>query len=127
MEYSEAEADLKKSLESGELCNSYRIVSVVSHIGSSSSSGHYISDVYDMKKQSWLTYNDLDVSTTQESSVQRDRDRSGYIFFYMHKDVFEELLESEKIVQACGGKVCAAASLTYTERQNEHLWNGVLS
>ncbi|XP_041120253.1 ubiquitin carboxyl-terminal hydrolase 37 isoform X3 [Polyodon spathula] len=127
MEYSEAEADLKKNSESGELCNSYRIVSVVSHIGSSSSSGHYISDVYDMKKQSWLTYNDLDVSTTQESSVQRDRDRSGYIFFYMHKDVFEELLESEKIVPASSGKVCAAASLTYTERQNEHLWNGVLS
>lgn len=47
--------------------------------------GHYISDVYDMKKQSWLTYNDLDVSRTQEAAVQRDRDRSGYIFFYMHK------------------------------------------
>lgn len=38
-----------------------------------------------MKKQSWLTYNDLDVSETQEAVVQRDRDRSGYIFFYMHK------------------------------------------
>lgn len=47
--------------------------------------GHYISDVYDMKKQSWLTYNDLAVSETQEAVVQRDRDRSGYIFFYMHK------------------------------------------
>lgn len=47
--------------------------------------GHYISDVYDMKKHSWLTYNDLDVSRTQEAAVQRDRDRSGYIFFYMHK------------------------------------------
>lgn len=47
--------------------------------------GHYISDVYDMKKQSWLTYNDLDVSRTQEAAVQRDRDCSGYIFFYMHK------------------------------------------
>lgn len=41
-----------------------------------------------MKKQSWLTYNDLDVSRTQEAAVQRDRDRSGYIFFYMHKLVF---------------------------------------
>lgn len=50
-----------------------------------STQGHYISDVYDMKKQSWLTYNDLDVSRTQEAAVQRDRDRSGYIFFYMHK------------------------------------------
>ncbi|KAI7808968.1 putative ubiquitin carboxyl-terminal hydrolase 37, partial [Triplophysa rosa] len=97
MEYSEAEAEeLKKNAETGDLPNSFRLISVVSHIGSSSSSGHYISDVYDMKKQSWLTYNDLDVSRTQESSVQRDRDRSGYIFFYMHKDVFEELSEQER-------------------------------
>uniref|UniRef100_A0AAR2JH70 Ubiquitin carboxyl-terminal hydrolase n=1 Tax=Pygocentrus nattereri TaxID=42514 RepID=A0AAR2JH70_PYGNA len=86
MEYSEAETEqLKRNAESGELANSFRLISVVSHIGTSSSSGHYISDVYDMKKQSWLTYNDLDVSRTQESTVQRDRDRSGYIFFYMHK------------------------------------------
>lgn len=97
MEYSEAEAEeLKKNAETGDLPNSFRLISVVSHIGSSSSSGHYISDVYDMKKQSWLTYNDLDVSRTQESSVQRDRDRSGYIFFYMNKDVFEELSEQER-------------------------------
>uniref|UniRef100_A0AAY4BMV5 Ubiquitin carboxyl-terminal hydrolase n=1 Tax=Denticeps clupeoides TaxID=299321 RepID=A0AAY4BMV5_9TELE len=97
MEYTEAEAEeLKRNAENGHLGNSYRLISVVSHIGSSSSSGHYISDVYDMKKQSWLTYNDLDVSRTQESTVQRDRDRSGYIFFYMHKDVFDELAELEK-------------------------------
>uniref|UniRef100_A0A8C6TAC4 Ubiquitin carboxyl-terminal hydrolase n=1 Tax=Neogobius melanostomus TaxID=47308 RepID=A0A8C6TAC4_9GOBI len=86
MEYTEAEAEsLRRNAESGFLPNSFRLISVVSHIGSSSSSGHYISDVYDMKKQSWLTYNDLDVSRTQESAVQSDRDRSGYIFFYMHK------------------------------------------
>uniref|UniRef100_A0A3Q3E4J5 Ubiquitin carboxyl-terminal hydrolase n=1 Tax=Labrus bergylta TaxID=56723 RepID=A0A3Q3E4J5_9LABR len=86
MEYTEAEAEnLKRNAESGDLANSFRLISVVSHIGSSSSSGHYISDVYDMKKQSWLTYNDLEVSRTQEAAVQRDRERSGYIFFYMHK------------------------------------------
>ncbi|XP_076858556.1 ubiquitin carboxyl-terminal hydrolase 37 isoform X2 [Brachyhypopomus gauderio] len=97
MEYSETEAEeLKRNAESGELGNSFRLISVVSHIGTSSSSGHYISDVYDMKKQSWLTYNDLDVSRTQEATVQRDRDRSGYIFFYMHKNVFEELSELER-------------------------------
>ncbi|XP_067118099.1 ubiquitin carboxyl-terminal hydrolase 37 isoform X1 [Osmerus mordax] len=97
MEYSETEAeDLRRNAESGDLANSFRLISVVSHIGSSSSSGHYISDVYDMRKQSWLTFNDLDVSRTQESNVQRDRDRSGYIFFYMHKDVFEELSDLEK-------------------------------
>ncbi|XP_061648252.1 ubiquitin carboxyl-terminal hydrolase 37 isoform X4 [Phyllopteryx taeniolatus] len=97
MEYTEAEAEnLKRNAECGDLANSFRLISVVSHIGSSSSSGHYISDVYDMKKQSWLTYNDLDVSRTQETAVQRERDRSGYIFFYMHKDVFEQLSEMEK-------------------------------
>ncbi|KAK2839486.1 hypothetical protein Q5P01_013226 [Channa striata] len=97
MEYTEAEAEiLKRNAESGDLANSFRLISVVSHIGNSSSSGHYISDVYDMKKQSWLTYNDLDVSRTQEAAVQRDRDRSGYIFFYMHKDVFEQLSEMER-------------------------------
>ncbi|CAL9689675.1 unnamed protein product [Knipowitschia caucasica] len=97
MEYTEAEAEtLRRNAESGFLPNSFRLISVVSHIGSSSSSGHYISDVFDIKKQSWLTYNDLDVSRTQEGAVQRDRDRSGYIFFYMHKDVLEQLSESEK-------------------------------
>ncbi|KAJ8255464.1 hypothetical protein COCON_G00193280 [Conger conger] len=97
MDYSESEAeDLRRNAESGDLANSFRLISVVSHIGSTSSSGHYISDVYDLKKQSWLTYNDLDVSRTQECTVQRERDRSGYIFFYMHKDVFEELSEQDR-------------------------------
>nr|XP_033800407.1 ubiquitin carboxyl-terminal hydrolase 37 [Geotrypetes seraphini]XP_033800408.1 ubiquitin carboxyl-terminal hydrolase 37 [Geotrypetes seraphini]XP_033800409.1 ubiquitin carboxyl-terminal hydrolase 37 [Geotrypetes seraphini] len=100
MEYTEAEAEeLKKNAETGDLPHSYRLVSVVSHIGSSSSSGHYISDVYDIKKQGWFTYNDLEVSRIQEMSVQNDRDRSGYIFFYMHKDIFDELLEVEKSCQ----------------------------
>ncbi|XP_063743562.1 ubiquitin carboxyl-terminal hydrolase 37 isoform X2 [Eleginops maclovinus] len=97
MEYTETETEnLKRNAESGDLANSFRLISVVSHIGNSSSSGHYISDVYDMKKQSWLTFNDLDVSRTQEAAVQRDRDRSGYIFFYMHKDMFEQLSEVER-------------------------------
>ncbi|XP_077304011.1 ubiquitin carboxyl-terminal hydrolase 37 isoform X1 [Lithobates pipiens] len=97
MEYTEEETEeLKRNAETGELPHSYRLVSVVSHIGSSSSSGHYISDVCDVKKQTWFTYNDLAVSRTQENTVQSDRDKSGYIFFYMHKDIFDELVEEEK-------------------------------
>uniref|UniRef100_G3NDF4 Ubiquitin carboxyl-terminal hydrolase 37 n=1 Tax=Gasterosteus aculeatus aculeatus TaxID=481459 RepID=G3NDF4_GASAC len=88
MEYSEAEAEnLKRNAEVP--------TSAVNHWNSLSVSSHYISDVYDMKKQSWLTYNDLDVSRTQEAAVQRDRDRSGYIFFYMHKWVFFKCIFSE--------------------------------
>ncbi|XP_062972823.1 ubiquitin carboxyl-terminal hydrolase 37 isoform X2 [Elgaria multicarinata webbii] len=106
MEYSEAEAEeLKRNAEIGELPNSYRLISVVSHIGDTSSSGHYISDVYDIRKQAWFTYNDLEVSRTQEVSVQSDRDRSGYIFFYMHKEIFDELLETEKNMQLPSSEV----------------------
>uniref|UniRef100_A0A2K6FS24 Ubiquitin carboxyl-terminal hydrolase n=1 Tax=Propithecus coquereli TaxID=379532 RepID=A0A2K6FS24_PROCO len=114
MEYTEAEAEeLKRNAETGNLPHSYRLISVVSHIGSTSSSGHYISDVYDIKKQAWFTYNDLEVSKIQESAVQSDRDRSGYIFFYMHKEIFDELLETEKNSQALSieaGKTTRQAS-----------------
>ncbi|XP_078260475.1 ubiquitin carboxyl-terminal hydrolase 37 isoform X2 [Rhinoraja longicauda] len=103
MDYSEAEAEeLKRNAETGELAHSYRLISVVSHIGNSSSSGHYISDVFDIKKQSWLTYNDLEVSRTVEGTVQADRDKSGYIFFYMHKEILEELVEAERSPQPSG-------------------------
>ncbi|KAM4835981.1 ubiquitin carboxyl-terminal hydrolase 37 isoform 2-T3 [Thomomys bottae] len=114
MEYTEAEAEeLKRNAETGNLPHSYRLISVVSHIGSTSSSGHYISDVYDIKKQAWFTYNDLEVSKIQEAAVQSDRDRSGYIFFYMHKEIFDELLETEKNTQALSmemGKTARQAS-----------------
>uniref|UniRef100_A0A8C5XV72 Ubiquitin carboxyl-terminal hydrolase n=2 Tax=Microcebus murinus TaxID=30608 RepID=A0A8C5XV72_MICMU len=114
MEYTEAEAEeLKRNAETGNLPHSYRLISVVSHIGSTSSSGHYISDVYDIKKQAWFTYNDLEVSKIQEAAVQSDRDRSGYIFFYMHKEIFDELLETEKNSQALSieaGKTTRQAS-----------------
>ncbi|KAL0624595.1 Ubiquitin carboxyl-terminal hydrolase 37 [Plecturocebus cupreus] len=106
MEYTEAEAEeLKRNAETGNLPHSYRLISVVSHIGSTSSSGHYISDVYDIKKQAWFTYNDLEVSKIQEAAVQSDRDRSGYIFFYMHKEIFDELLETEKNSQSLSMEV----------------------
>lgn len=63
-------------------------------------SGHYISDVYDIKKQAWFTYNDLEVSKIQEASVQSDRDRSGYIFFYMHKwETSRYEARAEKVTQ----------------------------
>ncbi|XP_062960295.1 ubiquitin carboxyl-terminal hydrolase 37 isoform X3 [Cynocephalus volans] len=114
MEYTEAEAEeLKRNAETGNLPHSYRLISVVSHIGSTSSSGHYISDVYDIKKQAWFTYNDLEVSKIQEAAVQSDRDRSGYIFFYMHKEIFDELLETEKNSQTLSmemGKTTCQAS-----------------
>ncbi|XP_046543809.1 LOW QUALITY PROTEIN: ubiquitin carboxyl-terminal hydrolase 37-like [Haliotis rubra] len=77
--------------ENGMLPCSYRLVSIVNHIGHSSSAGHYISDVYNMKRKSWLSFDDAHVSKLPETEIRTRRERSGYIFFYMCKEVFEEL------------------------------------
>ncbi|XP_012320673.2 ubiquitin carboxyl-terminal hydrolase 29 [Aotus nancymaae] len=81
-----------RNTKMGDPLQTYRLISVVSHIGSSPNSGHYISDAYDFQKQAWFTYNDLCVSEISETKMQEARLHSGYIFFYMHNGIFEELL-----------------------------------
>ncbi|EHB01734.1 Ubiquitin carboxyl-terminal hydrolase 26 [Heterocephalus glaber] len=80
--------------------HTYRLIGIISHLGNSHNSGHYISDVYDFKKQVWFTYNDLLVSRISESLVQKARLCTGYIFFYMHNEIFEELLLRIKTSQS---------------------------
>uniref|UniRef100_A0A8D2E0J2 Ubiquitin carboxyl-terminal hydrolase n=1 Tax=Sciurus vulgaris TaxID=55149 RepID=A0A8D2E0J2_SCIVU len=77
----------------------YRLVSVVSHVGRSHRSGHYISDVYDFEKQTWFMYNDLRVSEIPEAVMQELRTHTGYILFYMHNEIFEALLEKAESSQ----------------------------
>lgn len=48
-------------------------------------SGHYMSDVYDMRKKSWFSFDDSHVTKISEADVKTKRERSGYIFFYMSK------------------------------------------
>ncbi|KAK2089248.1 Ubiquitin carboxyl-terminal hydrolase 29 [Saguinus oedipus] len=84
--------ELTRNTKMGDPLQAYRLISVVSHIGSSPNSGHYISDAYDFQKQAWFTYNDLCVSEISETEMQEARLHSGYIFFYMHNGIFEELL-----------------------------------
>ncbi|XP_021042940.1 ubiquitin carboxyl-terminal hydrolase 26 [Mus pahari] len=75
--------------------NVYRLVSIINHIGNSPNGGHYISDAFDFKRQSWFTYSDLHVTKMQEDFVYRGRSSTGYVFFYMYNDIFEELLARE--------------------------------
>ncbi|XP_022102981.1 ubiquitin carboxyl-terminal hydrolase 37-like [Acanthaster planci] len=81
----DATKELAKNAESGHLPLSYHLTSIVSHIGSTSLIGHYISDVFDSKKSTWLSYDDSQVVRMSESAVREDRERTGYIFFYIAK------------------------------------------
>ncbi|XP_050997863.1 ubiquitin carboxyl-terminal hydrolase 26 [Acomys russatus] len=70
----------------------YRLISIINHIGSSPDGGHYISDAFDFRKRCWFSYNDQQVTSIHEDFVQKARSSTGYVFFYMHNDIFEELL-----------------------------------
>ncbi|XP_008854292.1 ubiquitin carboxyl-terminal hydrolase 29 [Nannospalax galili] len=79
------------NVKTGDDAYNYRLISVISHVGSSKNVGHYISDVYDFQDQMWLTYDDLQVTSVLESFMRQSRISSGYIFFYMQNEIFEAL------------------------------------
>ncbi len=66
----------------------YSLVSIVSHLGHTAYSGHYICDGVDRQRQPgdttdrWLSYDDMHVSETSFESVCSQRKRSAYILFY---------------------------------------------
>jgi len=71
-------------------------------------SGHYISDVYDLKKKCWYSYDDSHVSKISEADVKSRRERSGYIFFYM-----------SKLVSTCS----SVDHVTYLSQSNTLTWS----
>ncbi|XP_069108012.1 ubiquitin carboxyl-terminal hydrolase 37-like isoform X2 [Argopecten irradians] len=77
--------------EKGDLPYSYKLVSIVNHQGSTSVAGHYVTDVYDLKKGGWFSCDDSHVTKSTEAEVRSKRERSGYIFFYLSKDIYVDL------------------------------------
>ncbi|XP_076598529.1 ubiquitin carboxyl-terminal hydrolase 3-like [Chaetodon auriga] len=78
--------DLVISSNQGGGC--YSLVSVISHHGSRTDSGHYISDGLDRNvgetdpNDRWFTYNDARVTETTGASACEQRIQSSYILFY---------------------------------------------
>ncbi|KAK7076772.1 hypothetical protein SK128_022077 [Halocaridina rubra] len=59
--------------------------------------GHYVSDVYNCDEDSWFHYDDESVARISESVVFAEgRQKNGYIFFYMHKDLFQQIKNKSK-------------------------------
>ncbi|CAH6780125.1 ubiquitin carboxyl-terminal hydrolase 26 [Phodopus roborovskii] len=86
---------VKSHRDTGKEENAYRLINIISHIGSSPHGGHYINDAFDFRKQDWFTYSDPQVASIQEDFVCKARLSTGYVFFYMHNEIFEELLARE--------------------------------
>ncbi|XP_040568482.1 ubiquitin carboxyl-terminal hydrolase 37 isoform X1 [Lepeophtheirus salmonis] len=79
--------DTKKSINI-----SYQLASIVSHLGSSASSGHYIADVFRFDRKAWFRYNDMNVFRRNFDSVKSDENmRNGYLFIYTHCQLLSDL------------------------------------
>ena len=72
--------------------NTYRLVGVVSHLGGTTHSGHYVSDVYSVERGQWFHYNDHRVNRVDEADVLSESHQSGYLFFYLHKDMCSQVV-----------------------------------
>ncbi|XP_053435076.1 ubiquitin carboxyl-terminal hydrolase 26 [Nycticebus coucang] len=92
----ESEATEPKRNDNKDDRYTYRLIGIVNHLGKTPNSGHYLSDAYDFDRQVWFTYNDMQVSNIQEALMQETRLSTGYIFFYMHNKIFEDLLKRPK-------------------------------
>ncbi|MBN3293285.1 UBP29 hydrolase, partial [Polypterus senegalus] len=64
---------------------SFSLVAVLSHIGDSSYSGHYLCDAFNEKVQAWVTYDDLSVTITKKPLIQDAWATTTYIAFYLRK------------------------------------------
>ncbi|XP_052383232.1 ubiquitin carboxyl-terminal hydrolase 37-like isoform X2 [Oncorhynchus keta] len=62
----------------------YQLTGVVSHLGGSANSGHYISDILNASGN-WFCCNDSQVSMSNEATVLKTRAWSAYLLFYMFK------------------------------------------
>lgn len=80
--------DLLVNANEGFMKPSYRLVSVISHVGQTSESGHYTCDIWCKKRKEWLYCNDESVLPITEEGT-RSRSDSGYIYFYLNSELFE--------------------------------------
>ncbi|KAK3545943.1 hypothetical protein QTP70_016953, partial [Hemibagrus guttatus] len=62
--------------------STYRLISVMSHVGISAQYGHYLSDCYSQSHQQWTTYNDKLVTQITEEDVLKKRSTDAYVLLY---------------------------------------------
>eukprot|EP01119_Soliformovum_irregulare_P017285 TRINITY_DN5111_c1_g1_i2.p1 TRINITY_DN5111_c1_g1~~TRINITY_DN5111_c1_g1_i2.p1 ORF type:complete len:697 (-),score=177.16 TRINITY_DN5111_c1_g1_i2:178-2268(-) len=64
---------------------SYHLQSIVTHLGSSASSGHYVTDVLDPEKGEWTNFSDSIAKKRRSQMEALMDDRNSYLFFYVHQ------------------------------------------
>ena len=72
--------------------HTYQLQSVVSHHGTSATSGHYVADVFRHDVGGWIRYDDQSVSATNLQAVTSGSNTyDGYIVTYLHTPLWRRL------------------------------------
>ncbi|XP_017326512.3 ubiquitin carboxyl-terminal hydrolase 2-like isoform X2 [Ictalurus punctatus] len=82
IENSRAEARETDRNELGGSTSTYRLISVLSHIGSTACYGHYVSECSSGTPTTWKTYDDKLVTLTSETDMLERRLTSAYVLLY---------------------------------------------
>jgi len=82
---------LRQNEDRGFLPSSFRLVSVISHIGSDPGNGHYVTDAFDFRADVWRRYDDERVVQTDLYTIRSNEAKRAYLFAYMDKGVFKKL------------------------------------
>ena len=71
----------------------FQLQSVVSHHGTSATTGHYVADVFRFDVGGWIRYDDDKVSrTTEEAVVTGSNTFNGYILTYIHRPLWTKMV-----------------------------------
>ncbi|XP_053537760.1 ubiquitin carboxyl-terminal hydrolase 37 isoform X1 [Ictalurus punctatus] len=82
IENSRAEARETDRNELSGSTSTYRLISVLNHIGRTACFGHYVSDCSSHNSHQWKIYNDHLVRLTSETDVLERRSTSAYVLLY---------------------------------------------
>eukprot|EP01122_Echinamoeba_exundans_P004034 TRINITY_DN14070_c0_g1_i1.p1 TRINITY_DN14070_c0_g1~~TRINITY_DN14070_c0_g1_i1.p1 ORF type:complete len:1085 (-),score=249.23 TRINITY_DN14070_c0_g1_i1:65-3319(-) len=78
-----------KATSKGSRDCSYGLLSIIHHIGSSSSHGHYVTDVYNAEQKIWTHHDDSRVETHKDAAdtflKSPSKRRGAYLLFYVNK------------------------------------------
>ncbi|KAG7330522.1 hypothetical protein KOW79_006744 [Hemibagrus wyckioides] len=78
----ESERQRDTVMDNGGSISMYQLISVLSHVGTSTEYGHFVSDCSSHRPHQWITYNDLDVTQTTEEDVLKKRSSDAYVLLY---------------------------------------------
>ncbi|XP_048847593.1 ubiquitin carboxyl-terminal hydrolase 37-like isoform X4 [Brienomyrus brachyistius] len=81
-----AETVVSETSEEQPVGHQYQLVGILSHLGSSATSGHYVSDNFSVAEKGWLSFSDHVVTRSEEEHVLRMRQSSAYMLFYTQQE-----------------------------------------